>query len=174
MDRPFTNTSLGRNNNPTLFQEKMVVYSIDTITEFGASAIGMQYDPPLSSYKLREWNSAFGVRPEVCCDAWALIHAQAAHNGHSITHLFWCLHFMRSYQVENECARSLKTNPKTLRERVKAMMKLLSCNMPRVVSCLCFFCSSRTGKSQTEFKLLIYIFIFTDQLEHEAGKYKDR
>jgi len=52
----------------------------------------------------------------------------------SVTHFYWALYWMRTYQIETDAARNLTTNPKTLREKVRVMIRLLSGEMNRVVS----------------------------------------
>jgi len=114
-------------------------YDIKAHVLFGASAIQMKYDyvqnlDCMSNYKLVEWKGAFGVRPIVCCEAWTMIHSQAECMNITITHFYWALYWMRTYQTEVQCARNLRTNPKTLREKYKAVLLLLSRNIHRVVS----------------------------------------
>lgn len=75
----------------------------------------------------------YGVRPEVAYEAWIHIRREAASQGVQIRHLYWTFHFMKTYQSENNVARALDTNAKTLREHVKVVMKMLSRAMSKVV-----------------------------------------
>lgn len=92
----------------------------------GTSTINMSYCfvdniDCMTSYKLREWKAAFGVRPIVCCEAWAIIAKRASMKKLSPKHFYWALCFMRTYQVETE------------------VIDLLSASMPKVVSLQSFF-----------------------------------
>lgn len=112
---------------------------IEAHVEIGTSTIGMSYTYKdnldcMSDYKLREWKAAFGVRPVICTEAWIMISKQAKRKNFEVKHFYWALHFMRTYKTETELARALKTNPKTLRYRVKGIVKLLFQNAHRVVS----------------------------------------
>jgi hypothetical protein len=117
-----------------------MIYSIGTHVCYGAAAIKMHYthDPDsldcMSLYKLKEWKGAFGHRPFVCCQAWTMIYAEAGRKKISITHFYWALYWMRTYQTEDQASRNLGTNPKTFREKVKTVVLVLSQNMSRVVS----------------------------------------
>ena len=107
--------------------------------KIGTSIIGMTYTHMdnldcMSDYKLREWKAAFGVRPVVCCEAWMMISQQALHRKLYVVHFYWALYWMRTYQTETEAARTLNTNPKTMREKVQEIVYLLSCAMSKVVS----------------------------------------
>jgi hypothetical protein len=107
--------------------------------QIGTSIIGMTYEHAnnidcMSNYKLREWKAAFGIRPIVCCEAWLMISSKALTKKLNVTHFYWALYFMRTYQTESELARSLKTNPKTLQEKVRDIVRLLSGAMNKVVS----------------------------------------
>jgi hypothetical protein len=110
--------------------------------QIGTSIIGMTYVHHannidcMSNYKLREWKAAFGIRPIVCCEAWMMISSKAVTNKLTVTHFYWTLYWMRTYQIESEAARVLKTNPKTLREKVRQIVRLLSGAMNNVVSIL--------------------------------------
>jgi hypothetical protein len=88
----------------------------------------------MSNYKLEEWKGAFGHRPIVCCEAWTMIHTRATAQKLTVAHFYWALYWMRTYQTEHQAARDLGTNPKTFREKVKAVVLLLSQSMHRVVS----------------------------------------
>ena len=116
-----------------------MILSVEAHVQLGAAAIKMIYSPMdnidcMSRNKLREWKGAFGQRPIVCCEAWTMIQSKASLMNVSATHFYWALYWMKTYQTETETARDLGTNPKTLREKVKAVVVLLSQNMHRVVS----------------------------------------
>ena len=106
----------------------------------GTAIIGMNYSHVdesldcMSNYKLTEWKGAFGVRPVVCFEAWVMISKKALKKKLSVTHFYWALYWMRTYQIETDAARNLTTNPKTLREKVREMIRLLSAEMNKVVS----------------------------------------
>jgi hypothetical protein len=87
----------------------------------------------LNRNKLRKWKAAYGVRPLVAYDAWLRIYKKAPLKGISTRHLFWCLHWMKTYGNEDNVSRSLGTTPKTLRSKVKVVVKLLSKCMHSVV-----------------------------------------
>jgi hypothetical protein len=111
----------------------------------GTSTINMRYCfvdniDCMTRYKLREWKAAYGVRPVVCYEAWAMIAKRASMKKISPKHFYWALYFMRTYQVESDMARNLCTDSKTLREKTKQVIDLLSSSMPKVVSLL-IFCS---------------------------------
>ena len=115
-----------------------MVLTILSHVMIGASVINMTFSIEdntdcMSSYKLREWKGAFGVRPIVCFEAWAMIAREAIRKSLQVRHFYWTLYWMRTYQIETEAARHLSTNPKTMRQKVRAMIKLLSATMPRVV-----------------------------------------
>jgi hypothetical protein len=106
--------------------------------QIGTSTIGMRYEhlnniDCMSDYKLREWKGAFGVRPIVCCEAWMMISSKASIKKLSIIHFYWALYWLRTYQIETEAARVLKTNPKSLREKVREIIRLLAGAMNKVV-----------------------------------------
>ena len=119
-----------------------MILSVEAHVQFGAAAIKMPYSQMynidcMSGNKLREWKGAFGQRPIVCCEAWTMIQSKAAARNLSVSHFYWALYWMKTYQTETETARDLSTNPKTLREKVKAVVVLLSQHMHRVVSNKC-------------------------------------
>jgi hypothetical protein len=80
----------------------------------------------LNRNKLRKWKAAYGVRPLVAYDAWLRISKKARMRGIMTHHLFWCLHWMKTYGTEDNVSRALGTTPKTLRKKVKTVLKLLS------------------------------------------------
>jgi hypothetical protein len=62
----------------------------------------------MSSYKLCKWKAAFGIQPIVCCEAWAVISSKAVAKQLKVTHFYWTLYWMRTYQIESEAVRVLK------------------------------------------------------------------
>lgn len=133
--------------------------------QIGTSIIGMTYEYAnnidcMSNYKLREWRAAFGIRPIVCCEAWFMISSKAFTKKLNVTHFYWALYFMRTYQTETELARALKTNPKTLREKVREIVRLLSGAMNKVVSN-----SIQLIKHSRIIYIVFTYFLFSDQLE---------
>ena len=88
----------------------------------------------LNKYGLRRWKAAFGVRPIVAYDAWLRVRIKANARGLRTLHLFWCLHWMKTYATEDNISQKLKTSPKTFREKVRLFVKLLAKAMPLVVS----------------------------------------
>ncbi len=88
----------------------------------------------MSEYKLREWKGAFGARPIVCFEAWAMIYRDAARKKLQVQHFYWALYWMRTYQIETEAARTCKTDPKTFRKKVRKMIEILAAKMTKVVS----------------------------------------
>lgn len=114
--------------------------SIQDHVILGMSILKATYHQPtkptecyLNKHATRIWMEGYGVRPEVAYEAWLHIRREAATKGVQIHHLYWTFHFMKTYQSENNVARSLDTNAKTLRERVKSVMKMLSRAMSKVV-----------------------------------------
>lgn len=88
----------------------------------------------LNKYDLRRWKAAFGVRPIVAYDAWLRVRNKANARGLRTLHLFWCLHWMKTYATEDNISQKLNTSPKTFREKVRLFVKLLAKEMPSVVS----------------------------------------
>ena len=80
----------------------------------------------LNSNSLRKWKAAYGVCPLVAYDAWLCIRKKAEIRAIRTRHLFWCLHWMKTYGTEDNISRTLRTTPKTLRKKVKRVVKLLS------------------------------------------------
>jgi hypothetical protein len=80
----------------------------------------------LNKNNLRKWKAAYGVRPLVAYDAWLRIKEKAPMRGIMAQHLFWCLHWMKTYGTEDNVARTLRTTSKTLRRKVRNVIKLLS------------------------------------------------
>lgn len=123
----------------------------------GTSTINMQYSfvdniDCMSHYKLREWKAAFGVRPVVCYEAWAIIAKRASVEKLSPKHFYWALYFMRTYQVETDIARNLGTDSKTLRGKVKQVIHLLSSSMSKVIHWQKRNCGSHPGE---KFKITV-------------------
>ena len=90
----------------------------------------------MSKYKLVEWKAAFGHRPIVCLEAWIMIRKEAGNKKLSVNHYFWALYWMRTYETETNAARQVGSNPKTLREKVKLVVGLLSQKMHKRVGLL--------------------------------------
>jgi hypothetical protein len=123
-------------------QQQTMILTVEAHVQFGAAAIKMTYSQMdnidcMSANKLREWKGAFGQRPIVCCEAWTMIQSKAAARNLSVSHFYWALYWMKTYQSETETARDLSTTPKTLREKVKDVVVLLSQHMHIVVSNKC-------------------------------------
>ena len=80
----------------------------------------------LNCHALRKWKAAYGHRPRVILDAWYLIENKARICKFQIKHIFWALYFMKNYNSEDSLAGTLKTNAKTLREKVRGILQLLA------------------------------------------------
>jgi len=88
----------------------------------------------LSKHGLRRWRAAYGHRPAVLDEAWRQIKSEARKRKIQLKHFFWALHFMKTYQSEDNLANRMNTTPKTFREKAKTIIKLLKREMPGVVS----------------------------------------
>ena len=88
----------------------------------------------LNKHGFRQWKSAYGIRPIVAYEGWMYIHRKASSSKIRLVHLFWTLHWMKTYQTEDNLARTFRTTSKTYREKVRVVLKLLAKTMPKVVS----------------------------------------
>jgi len=131
-------TGRGNNNNTKFCTLKnFVSEGMEVIGENNHQDIKQndrtQHVDYLNRNRLRKWKAAYGVRPLVAYDAWLRICKKAQLKGISTRHLFWCLHWMKTYGNEDNVSRSLGTTPKTFRSKVKMVVKLLSKCMHSVV-----------------------------------------
>jgi hypothetical protein len=133
----------GNNNKNKKFctLENFVSEGMETIGEKNHQALKqndrIQIVDYLNRNRLRKWKAAYGVRPLAAYDAWLRICKKALLKGISTSHLFWCLHWMKTYGNEDNISRTLGTTPKTFRSKVKMVIKLLSKCMPSVVRLVC-------------------------------------
>ena len=88
----------------------------------------------LSSTTFRSWRSNYGHRPKVVLKAWRRIEDEACKKRYKAAHFFWALHFMKSYDIEDNLAAKFGVTPKTFRKRVKQLMHLLSQEFYNLVS----------------------------------------
>jgi len=88
----------------------------------------------LSKHGLRRWRAAYGHRPAVLDEAWRQIKSEARKRNMQLKHFFWAMHFMKTYQSEDNLSNTMNTTPKTFREKAKTIIKLLKREMPGVVS----------------------------------------
>lgn len=88
----------------------------------------------LSSTTFRSWRSNYGHRPIVVYEAWRRIEDEARSKRYKTAHFFWALHFMKSYDIEDNLAAKFGVTPKTFRKRVKQLMDLLSQEFYSLVS----------------------------------------
>jgi hypothetical protein len=67
----------------------------------------------LSKHGLRRWQAAYGHRPAVLDEAWQQIKSEARKKNMQLKHFFWAMHFMKTYQSEDNLANIMNTTPKT-------------------------------------------------------------
>lgn len=85
----------------------------------------------------RGFRALFGVSQDVCCLAWEWCrnHKRAPRHGMKGIHLLWALHFLKSYNTEDENASWAHTTRKTFRKWVWIMLRLLRKMKRELVCC---------------------------------------
>jgi len=114
----------------------------------------------VNPHALRKWNAAYGQRPIVLFEAWLPIKARALKREIELKHFFWALNFMKTYQTEDNLARTLNTTPKTLRGKVKGIIKLMA---PMIWTKVGYDCLHQGFNYDVHlsFNLVLMIFRFT-------------
>ena len=122
-----------------------MICTLEYFVCLGMEVVGDEFHPPpyrrgnsidyLNNHGLRKWRAAYGVvRPMAAYLAWLRIERRAEQRAVTTKHLFWALHWMKAYSTEDNACRMLKTSAKTLRQKVRVVIKLLSRAMASEVS----------------------------------------
>ena len=119
---------------PELDLKSLTIIGLELIKKNSLPPTDDDLHDGLSSTAFRTWRSNYGHRPRVIYDAWCLIEDEMYEEKCKPKHFFWALHFMKSYDVEDNLAPRFGVTPKTFRKRVKQAMQCLAQRFYTLVS----------------------------------------